>query len=167
MLYRMVLISEWFQCIYLNVCLPIFRYFDLAGGHILDEVLKHMKPRGVIGSCGAMAGMSGNYNTCLPLNFDHTTIILVLDSQLTTTLKNFAMIIMNSLELKGFTMMEYMDRVEEGGKALADAVLSGKFVAGNAETVVDLRGKLEEVPKVWHGMFEGKNTGKWIIKLAD
>ena len=80
---------------------------------------------------------------------------------------NYGLIMMNSLELKGFSMMEYIGRVEEGGKALAAAVLGGKFVAANAETVVDLRGKLEEIPKAWHGLFEGKNTGKLIIKLAD
>lgn len=77
------------------------------------------------------------------------------------------MILFNSLEMKGFSMMDYMGRLEEGGKALADAILAGQFVAGNAETVVDLRGKFEEVPKTWHGLFEGKNTGKLIIKISD
>ena len=86
---------------------------------------------------------------------------------MSTLLNSYAMIMMNSLELKGFSMMEYMPRAEEGGKALAAAVLGGKFVVANAETVVDLRGKLEEIPKAWYGLFEGKNTGKLILKLAD
>lgn len=86
---------------------------------------------------------------------------------LSTTLDNFGLIILNGLELKGFSMMDYFGRVEEGGKALAGAVLADQFVSGNAETVVDLRGKFEDIPKTWYGLFEGKNTGKLVIKISD
>lgn len=40
----------------------MFRFFDNVGGPILDEVLVHMNPHGVVGLCGAMAG---TYCACL------------------------------------------------------------------------------------------------------
>lgn len=62
-------------------------------------------------------------------------------------------------------MLEYFSRIEEGGKALTDAVMAD--IAGTAETVVDLRGKFEDIPKTWHGIFEGKSTGKMITRISD
>lgn len=145
----------------------MFRFFDNVGGPILDEVLVHMNPNGVVGLCGAMAG-----TYCAFLNsWPHSTFIhllsLVLDKGLSTSLHNFGLILLNSLELKGFSMLEYFSRIEEGGKALTDAVMADRFVAGTAETVVDLRGKFEDIPKTWHGIFEGKSTGKMITRISD
>lgn len=89
------------------------------------------------------------------------------DKGLSTTLRNYGLILLHRVELKGFSMMDYFGRLEEGGKALAAAVMGGELVAGNAETVVDLSGKFEDIPKTWHGIFEGVNTGKLVIKLSD
>ena len=33
--------------------------------------------------------------------------------------------------------------------------------------VVDVGGKVEELPRVWSGLYRGSNTGKLLTKLAD
>ena len=45
--------------------------------------------------------------------------------------------------------------------------MTGKLEVNGAEVVVDLRGKFEEVPKVWERLFTGANKGKLVTKLAD
>lgn len=77
------------------------------------------------------------------------------------------MIVTNKLELKGYSVMDYVPRMGESVMALVEAAKTGKLHVEGAETIVDLRGKFEDVPKVWDGLFEGKNTGKLITKVAD
>lgn len=83
------------------------------------------------------------------------------------TLSNFGMFFTNKLELKGYHVVDYMARMGEGVVALSEAATSGKLKIEGAETIVDLRGKFEDVPKVWTGLFEGTNIGKLITKVAD
>lgn len=82
-------------------------------------------------------------------------------------LTNYGMIVTNKLELKGYSVVDYVSRMGEGVMALVEAAKTGKLHVEGAETIVDLRGKFEDVPKVWDGLFEGKNTGKLITKVAD
>ena len=82
-------------------------------------------------------------------------------------MKNDGLILLNRLTLKGYTVLDYISRFPEAYKSLREAVVTGKLEVKGAETVVDLRGKFEEIPKVWKGLFTGANTGKLITKLAD
>ena len=79
--------------------------------------------------------------------------------------KNYMSLIMNRLNLNGFTMMDYLDRMDEATAALSKALEEGKLVVDGAETVVDVKGNIEEIPKVWMGLFEGSNKGKLITKV--
>lgn len=83
-------------------------------------------------------------------------------------ISNYGLVLMNRLRIQGFSVIDHVAQFEESTKALADAVSSGsgKLVVEGAETVVDVSGKFEEIPKVWTGLFEGANTGKLITKLA-
>lgn len=81
-------------------------------------------------------------------------------------ISNYGLVLMNRLRIQGFSVIDHVAQFEESTKALADAVRSGKLVVEGAETVVDVSGRFEEIPKVWTGLFEGANTGKLITKLA-
>ncbi|EJC97501.1 NAD-binding protein [Fomitiporia mediterranea MF3/22] len=122
-------------------------FFDIVGGTVLDEVMMLMKPHGVICAVGLMAHMK--------------------DAQAPVTMRNYGQILVNRLLLKGFTLNDYFDRLGEAEEALASAVVAGKLVLDGAETVVDIHGKVEEIPRVWNGLFTGANTGKLITKLAE
>ena len=56
--------------------------------------------------------------------------------------------------------------IEEADEKLALAVTSGKLKVDGAEMIVDVEGKLEEIPRIWNWLFEGKNTGKLITKVS-
>ncbi|EJD02776.1 NAD-binding protein [Fomitiporia mediterranea MF3/22] len=122
-------------------------YFDNVGGPVLDEVMMRMKPHGVICAIGLMA--------------------LQKDPQAPVVMRNYSQILVNRLLLKGFTLMDYFDRLGEAEEALTLAVSSGKVVLDGAETVVDIHGNVEEIPRVWNGLFTGANTGKLITKVSD
>ena len=82
-------------------------------------------------------------------------------------MRNYAQIVINRLTLTGFTLFDFLDRSGEAEQALADAAAAGKLVVDRAETVVDIQGHIEEIPRVWNGLFTGANTGKLITKVAD
>ena len=75
-------------------------------------------------------------------------------------------LLMRRLSLTAYTLAEYYDRIEEADEKLALAVTSGKLKVDGAEMIVDVEGKLEEIPRIWNWLFEGKNTGKLITKVS-
>ncbi|EJD02817.1 NAD-binding protein [Fomitiporia mediterranea MF3/22] len=121
-------------------------FFDNVGGLILDEVMMRMKPHGTICAVGIMARE---------------------DAQAPFVLRNYGQILVNRLLLEGFTLYDYFDRLGEAEEALTAAAVAGKLILNSAETVVDVHGKVEEIPRVWNGLFTGVNTGKLITKVAD
>ncbi|KAH8119339.1 NAD-binding protein [Phellopilus nigrolimitatus] len=121
-------------------------FFDNVGGAILDEVIMRMNVQGHICACGAISTYT--------------------DHEKGMVLKNYMTLIVNRLTITGITVFGYMVQFEEGQRALADTVISGKLVVDGAETLVDVQGKLEELPRIWAGLFESANTGKSITKLA-
>lgn len=81
--------------------------------------------------------------------------------------KNYLQLILNRLSLVGFTLNDYLDRLEEAQEALTSAAVAGKLILEGAEMVVDVRDHFEDIPRVWNGLFTGTNTGKLITKVAD
>ncbi|EJD02364.1 NAD-binding protein [Fomitiporia mediterranea MF3/22] len=121
--------------------------FDNVGGNILDEVLTRMNPKGIIAAVGAIS----TYN-----DLDHPM-----------TIKNYVKVVTDRVTISGYSVIDYWDRMPEAIEALTSAVVSGKLITDGAETVVDIHDRLEEIPRVWAGLFSGANTGKLITKLAD
>ncbi|EJD03062.1 NAD-binding protein [Fomitiporia mediterranea MF3/22] len=121
-------------------------YFDNVGGSILDEMLTRMKPHGRVCLVGAMARKHVNEPAVM---------------------NNYAEILLNRLVLEGFTANDYLDRMGEAEQALGGALRSGKLILHGAETLVDIQGRIEEIPRVWGGLFAGVNTGKLVTKVAD
>lgn len=120
-------------------------YFDNVGGDILDLMLTRMKRHGRVAACGAVS----QYNQSEK-----------------DGLKNWFEVISNRLEIKGFIVLDFIAQ----GKApaaigeMVQALKEGKMKLGDEnETVVDT--KMEDIPKTWMRLFEGKNTGKLVTHL--
>ena len=74
--------------------------------------------------------------------------------------------ILNQISIIGLTIFGYPELLAEADTKLVEAVVAGKIVLEGTETVVDVAGRVEEIPGVWRGLFTGANTGKLITKLA-
>lgn len=125
-------------------CAPgIDIYFDNVGGPILDAMLSNMKQHGRIAACGTITSYNGQ--TPLPM-------------------KNYFDIVSMRLQIKGFIVLDFMDRAVETVERLVGAVQEGKIRVGEeSETVVETA--FEEVPGTWLRLFEGGNRGKLVTKL--
>ncbi|EJD03065.1 NAD-binding protein [Fomitiporia mediterranea MF3/22] len=82
-------------------------------------------------------------------------------------MNNYAQILLNRLILEGFTVNDYLDLMGEVEQAPGAVLCLGKLILHGAEMVVDIQGRLEEIPRVWGGLFAGVNTGKLVTKVAD
>lgn len=83
------------------------------------------------------------------------------------TIDNYTQVIVNRLSLVGFTLYDFLELIVESEGVLANAVSEGNLSLEGAETVVDIQGHIEEIPRIWAGLFSGANTGKLITKLAE
>ena len=81
-------------------------------------------------------------------------------------LNNYSSMLVKRISLIPYTLMDFIDRLPEADEQLTLAVTSGKIKVDGTEMIIDAQGKLEEVPRIWNWLFEGKNTGKLITKLA-
>ncbi|KAI9170703.1 putative NADP-dependent oxidoreductase YfmJ [Paramyrothecium foliicola] len=117
-------------------------YFDNVGGFVLDAMLTRMKKFGTIAVCGAVSG----YNSDEPM-----------------ALKNWFELISMRINIRGFIMLDYMDKVPAILGELIGAVADGRIKLQNAETLVE--GRIEDQPEIWMRLFSGGNQGKLITKL--
>jgi NADPH-dependent curcumin reductase CurA len=64
--------------------------------------------------------------------------------------------------MEGFIVLDYLSRAGE-----AVAALSGWLREGRLKDQVDVLDGLENAPAALQRLFEGKNRGKQLVKLAD
>ena len=117
-------------------------YFDNVGGEILDTVLTRINLRARIVICGAIS----QYNN-------------------TTAVKgpaNYLSLLVNRARMEGIVVFDYADRYHKGVAALAKWMQEGTFKS--KEDVVDGIGNFPEALLM---LFEGKNFGKLVLKVAD
>lgn len=117
-------------------------YFDNVGGDVLDAMLTRMKKNGTVAVCGAVSG----YNSDEPM-----------------ALRNWFEVISMRITIRGFIMLDYMDKVPSILGELIGATADGKIKLQDAETLVEVG--IEEQPEVWMRLFSGRNQGKLITKL--
>lgn len=117
-------------------------YFDNVGGNVLDLMLKRVKRHGKIAVCGAVS----EYNTDEPMK-----------------LKNWFELVSGRFTIRGFIMLDYMEKVPAILTELITATAVGTIVLGAGETIVEA--KIEEQPEVWMRLFSGGNQGKLVTKL--
>jgi NADPH-dependent curcumin reductase CurA len=116
-------------------------FFDNVGGDILDAALTRLARRGRVVLCGAIA----NYNA----------------TELPPGPKNYLNLIVQRGRMEGFIVLDYMPRAAEAIGALAGWVQAGKIV-----DKIDVQHGLENAPETLRRLFEGRNEGKQILRVA-
>ncbi|CAM3587539.1 NADP-dependent oxidoreductase [Parendozoicomonas haliclonae] len=115
-------------------------YFENVGGAHLEAVLDLMNDYGRIAVCG----MIDQYNATSPVAGP----------------ANLSQLIMKKLKMQGFIVFDHWDGypafVAEMGKWLAEGTVKAR------ETIYD---GIENAPAAFIGLFEGKNTGKMLVRL--
>lgn len=117
-------------------------YFENVGGAHLDAACGQMRPLGRIPVCGMISGYNNKGAR----------------SEGVTTLSNM---IYNRVTMKGFVVYEFADLQAQFLRDMRGWIADDKM--RYAETVMD---GIEQAPAALIGLFEGKNTGKMLVQLA-
>jgi NADPH-dependent curcumin reductase CurA len=116
-------------------------YFDNVGGEILDAVLTRINLKARIVICGAIS----QYNNTAPVKGP----------------SNYLSLLVNRARMEGIVVFDYAPRYPEGVAAIAKWMKEGSFKS--REHVVE---GLENFPAALLMLFEGKNLGKLVLKVA-
>jgi NADPH-dependent curcumin reductase CurA len=117
-------------------------FFDNVGGDVLDAALARLAMRGRVVICGAIA----NYNATEPPPGP----------------KNYLNLITRRGRMEGFLVFDYLSRAGEAIGALAGWVQAGKL-----KYKVDVQQGLENAPATLRRLFEGRNDGKQLLRVAE
>jgi NADPH-dependent curcumin reductase CurA len=117
-------------------------YFDNVGGEILDTVLTRINRKARIVICGAIS----QYNNTTPVKGP----------------SNYLSLLVNRARMEGIVVFDWADRYGEAVKQIAQWMKEGKFKS--REDIVD---GLATFPETLNMLFEGKNFGKLVLKVAD
>jgi NADPH-dependent curcumin reductase CurA len=115
-------------------------YFDNVGGTISDAVLVKINQFARIIVCGAIS----LYN----------------ETSLPTGLSVQPFLVRNSALMQGFIVNDYAAKFPEAIKQLSQWLAEGKLT--HTETVVE---GFEQIPQAFIDLFDGKNTGKMVVKV--
>jgi NADPH-dependent curcumin reductase CurA len=116
-------------------------YFDNVGGEILDTVLTHINLKARIVICGAIS----QYNATAPVKGP----------------SNYLSLLINRARMEGMLVSDFAPRYPEGVAALARWLADGSIKS--REHVVD---GFENFPAALLMLFEGKNFGKLVLRVA-
>ncbi|MEM1150123.1 MAG: NADP-dependent oxidoreductase [Pseudomonadota bacterium] len=116
--------------------------FENVGGTIMDEVIARLNDFSRMPLCGLISG----YNATDPIPGPY----------------NFANLLMRRTLVKGFIVIDYIDRFPEGIQAMAGWLMEGKI---KFET--DIVEGLEHAPGSLERLFTGKNLGKLVVKVSE
>jgi len=117
-------------------------YFDNVGGPILDQVLVRLNLRGRIVLCGAIS----TYNATEPRPGP---------AFLSTLIPKRG-------RMEGFIVFDYADRYPEAIEAMG-----GWLAAGTLKARSQVVEGLEKAPQALLMLFDGANTGKLVLKVAE
>ncbi|WRP07098.1 NADP-dependent oxidoreductase [Rossellomorea aquimaris] len=117
-------------------------YFENVGGEIGDAVLSLLNKHARVPVCGAIS----SYNKT--------------DRDLGPRVQT--KLIKSSALMKGFVVNDYNDRFKEGATELGQWLSQGKLQY--EETITE---GLENVTDAFLGLFQGKNIGKQLVKIAE
>ena len=117
-------------------------FFDNVGGEILDTVLTRINMKARIIICGAIS----QYNNTTPVKGP----------------ANYLALLVNRARMEGIVVFDYASRFPEGVAAMAKWLKQGSFKS--KEDIVD---GIENFPEALLMLFEGKNFGKLVLKVAD
>jgi len=116
-------------------------FFDNVGGDQFDAVISSMKNFGRVVVCGSIS----TYNSeSIPMGPRVNSSVIV-----------------KRLRLQGFIVTDFISRFEEGYTKLVQWYTEGKIK--DKVTVVN---GFENTLQAFWDLFDGKNTGKMIVKVA-
>ena len=116
-------------------------YFDNVGGDHLQAAIECARPMGRFAICG----MISQYNATEPQPGPY----------------NIIQVVGKQLSLKGFIVSTHVDMQPQFLQDMASWIQSGKMKF--EETVME---GIESAPEAFLGLFQGRNTGKMLVKLA-
>ena len=117
-------------------------YFDNVGGEILDAALAQLARHARVIICGAIS----QYNAMGAMRGP----------------SNYMSLLVNHASMTGFVVFDYADRHAEGLREMA-----GWFAEGKLTSCEDIaEGGIERFPETLLRLFEGKNTGKLMLRVA-
>lgn len=117
-------------------------YFDNVGGEILDAALARLARHARVVVCGAIS----QYN----------------NEGAMTGPSNYMSLLVNHASMTGFVVSDYGEKYAEGAQEMAKWLAAGKLKSRE-----DIAEGLERFPETLLRLFEGKNTGKLVLKVAD
>jgi NADPH-dependent curcumin reductase CurA len=117
-------------------------YFDNVGGDILNVVLTQLARGARIVICGAIS----QYNNTTPIKGP----------------SNYLSLLVNRASMKGMVVSDYAGRYREAAGEMA-----GWIAAGKLKTCEHIIEGFETFPEALLKLFNGENTGKLILKVAD
>jgi NADPH-dependent curcumin reductase CurA len=117
-------------------------YFDNVGGEILDAALARIARGARIVLCGGIA----SYN----------------DERPPPGPRNYLNMIAQRARMEGFLVFDYLPRFREALEQMGDWVRRGEIAYRE-----DIQHGFENAPKTFLRLFEGKNIGKQLLKIAD
>lgn len=115
--------------------------FESVGGIIMDTVIGHLNDFSRMPLCGLIS----SYNAKEPVPGPY----------------NFTNLLMRRTRMQGFIIVDYMDQFPQGFAQLAEWILSGQI-----KYELDEVKAIENIPVALDRLFEGKNTGKVVVKIA-
>ncbi|WP_439814824.1 NADP-dependent oxidoreductase [Zavarzinia sp. CC-PAN008] len=117
-------------------------YFDNVGGDILATALFLMNERGRIVACGNLSQYNAERPAPGPMGVP-------------------GLVVVKRLRIEGFIVTDYYDR-----RAAAEAALTRLLASGQLKAVEDVVEGLEKAPATLVELFQGRNRGKLLIKVA-
>ncbi len=116
--------------------------FENVGGDIMNTVNSMLNLKGRVVLCGLISG----YN----------------DADSSKAKADMRQILMKRARVEGFIILDYASKFREGAMQLATWIMQGKIKY--KETIVN---GLEQAPTAINKLFDGGNTGKLMVKIAD
>jgi len=117
-------------------------FFDNVGGETLEIAIGHMAQFGRIALCGGISG----YN----------------DEEPAPGPKNLMRLVQFRIRMQGFIVLDYLDRASDCFADLAEWVMAGEIAWRE-----DIQEGFENIPATLQRLFDGRNQGKQLLKLAD
>lgn len=117
-------------------------YFDNVGGNILEAALKRLSIGARIVVCGGIS----SYNS----------------KDLPPGPRNYLALISSRASMTGFLLYDFEEKFPQAVSQLGKWIVAGKIVSEEDETV-----GLQNAPEALQRLFQGKNTGKVIIRVSE
>ncbi len=117
-------------------------FYDNVGGSILEAAINSIADYGRIVLCGAISISNSKEPRVGP--------------------GNLVNLVIRRVRMQGFIALDYIDRTDEALAQLAVWAMEDKIAFRN-----DVQEGFENIPDTFMRLFEGRNQGKQLLKLAD